>query len=48
MNDRIIEVILGDMYQATPKWKELIAVSFLSDEMKEKYLNLLESRLKLF
>ncbi|WP_245545040.1 HipA domain-containing protein [Flagellimonas ruestringensis] len=48
LNDRIIEVILGDMYQATPKWKELIAVSFLSDEMKEKYLNLLESRLKLF
>ena len=36
------------MKKATPKWKELLDISFLSDEMKEKYLELLESRIVVF
>jgi len=38
--DKVVETIsLG-----IPKWKELIDLSFLSKEMKEKYLRLLETR----
>ncbi|WP_285655844.1 HipA domain-containing protein [Allomuricauda sp. NBRC 101325] len=48
LNDRVIEVILGDMNKISPKWKELIEISFLSNDMKERYLNLLDLRLKLF
>jgi serine/threonine-protein kinase HipA len=40
--------ILQQMKKATPKWKELLAISFLSAEMKVKYLELLESRVALF
>lgn len=48
LNEKTIAMILGQMQEATPNWKELIRISFLSDDMKEKYFNLLESRLKLF
>jgi hypothetical protein len=27
------------MKKATPEWKELLEISFLTDDMKEKYLN---------
>jgi serine/threonine-protein kinase HipA len=30
--------------KATPSWKELLIISFLTEEMKEKYLELLEIR----
>lgn len=36
------------MKKATPVWRELLEISFLSEEMKEKYLQLLESRLGMF
>jgi len=36
------------MKQAIPKWKELLEISFLTDGMKEKYLDLLESRVGMF
>ncbi|WP_268223867.1 HipA domain-containing protein [Sinomicrobium oceani] len=48
LNDKTIAVILEQMQRAVPKWKELIDISFLSEEMKEKYFNLLENRLKMF
>lgn len=48
LSEKIIAVILEQMEKATPKWKALIEVSFLSDAMKEKYFNVLESRLKMF
>lgn len=48
LNDKTIAVILEQMQKATPKWKELMEISFLSDDMKEKYFNLLESRLNMF
>ncbi|MEO9512152.1 MAG: HipA domain-containing protein [Flavobacteriaceae bacterium] len=48
LNDKTITVILEQMQKATPKWKELIEISFLSDAMKEKYFKLLESRLNMF
>jgi serine/threonine-protein kinase HipA len=36
------------MKKATPKWKELLAICFISNEMKQKYLELLEIRLAMF
>tara|TARA_R110002012_G_scaffold72738_1_gene185797 strand:- start:42857 stop:43780 length:924 start_codon:yes stop_codon:yes gene_type:complete len=48
LNEKTIETILKDMFQAKEKWEELISVSFLSDDMKEKYSKILEHRLKMF
>ncbi|MBE0392463.1 hypothetical protein BJQ96_02311 [Flavobacterium sp. PL0002] len=36
------------MKKATPKLKELLEISFLTDEMKEKYLQLLDGRVTIF
>lgn len=48
LNEKTIASILEQMKKATPKWKELLEISFLSDDMKEKYLELLESRIGMF
>ena len=40
-----IEKVLETIVTAIPKWEELIAISFLSEGMKEKYLDLLQNRL---
>ncbi|SEB02333.1 serine/threonine-protein kinase HipA [Flavobacterium gillisiae] len=48
LNEKTITNILEQMKKATPKWKELLEISFLSDEMKEKYLELLDGRVALF
>jgi serine/threonine-protein kinase HipA len=36
------------MQQVIPKWKELLEISFLSEDMKEKYLDLLETKTQMF
>ncbi|MEY8779220.1 HipA domain-containing protein [Allomuricauda sp. XS_ASV26] len=48
LNEKTIETILQDMFKAKQKWKDLISISFLSDDMKEKYSKILEHRLKMF
>lgn len=48
LNEKTIETILQDMFRAKQKWKDLISVSFLSNDMKEKYSKILEHRLKMF
>lgn len=48
LNEKTIEKILEQMQKAIPKWKKLIEISFLSEDMKMKYLNLLEVRTNLF
>lgn len=48
LNEKTIATILEQMHNAIPKWEELLEISFLSDEMKEKYFNLLEKRIGLF
>lgn len=48
LNEKTIEIIIQDMFRAKQKWKDLISISFLSDDMKEKYSNILEHRLKMF
>jgi serine/threonine-protein kinase HipA len=48
LNEKTITTILEQMHNAIPKWKELLEISFLSDDMKEKYLELLKYKLNLF
>jgi hypothetical protein len=44
---KTIASILQQM-KSNSEWKQLLEISFLTDEMKEKYLELLESRVKMF
>jgi serine/threonine-protein kinase HipA len=44
--DKIIDRTLGNIKSAIPQWFQLIEISFLSAEMKEKYTTLLTKRLK--
>ena len=48
LNEKTITIILEQMKKAIPLWKELLEISFLSDEMKIKYLRLLETRVMMF
>lgn len=48
LNEKTITTILEQMHNTIPKWKELLKISFLSDEMKEKYLGLLEVKTQMF
>ncbi|MFV5685089.1 HipA domain-containing protein [Flavobacterium sp. GB2R13] len=48
LNDKTVAIILEQMQQAIPKWKELLEISFLSEDMKEKYLNLLATKTQMF
>ena len=45
LTSRSIDKILATIASSVPKWKELINISFLSKEMKSKYLDLLDTRL---
>ncbi len=48
LNEKTVITILEQMQKATPKWEELLEISFLSDEMKEKYLGLLGAKTQMF
>lgn len=48
LNERTVENILQDLVKAKQQWRELISISFLSDEMREKYCQILEHRLNMF
>ena len=45
LTDRSIDKVLETISLSVPKWKKLINISFLSQEMKDKYKTLLETRL---
>jgi serine/threonine-protein kinase HipA len=48
LNDKTINTILSDINKSLSKWTELIEISFLSDAMKEKYLMLMDNRVRRF
>jgi serine/threonine-protein kinase HipA len=48
LNDKTINAILSDMNKSLSKWTELVEISFLSDTMKEKYLKLMDDRIRRF
>ena len=41
---RVIDKMIADLDKVRPAWEALIGVSFLSDEMKEKYLKIMNER----
>lgn len=45
LTNKIIEKTMNTIQKALPSWYELIDISFLSDEMKCKYKNLLQHRI---
>jgi serine/threonine-protein kinase HipA len=45
LTEKSIEKVLETISLAIPKWKTLIDISFLSKEMKGKYVDLLDGRL---
>ncbi|MCE5346123.1 MAG: HipA domain-containing protein [Bacteroidales bacterium] len=47
LTSRSVEKVLETISSAIPKWKELVNISFLSKAMKDKYLDLLDARLKI-
>jgi serine/threonine-protein kinase HipA len=47
LTDKSIENVMEKFSLSIPKWKDLIHISFLSKEMKEKYVSLLDSRLNI-
>ncbi len=44
LNQKVIASILEEFQQVIPKWQALIRISFLSQDMQKKYLQLLETR----
>lgn len=48
LNSKSIDLILEDIRNTIIVWEELIAISFLSDDMKNKYLKLLDNRISRF
>jgi len=44
LNNNVISQIIAEIKKAQRKWENLIKISFLSDEMKEKYFDLLIQR----
>jgi serine/threonine-protein kinase HipA len=46
LTDKVIDNVLDSITGAIPKWREEIGISFLSDDMKEKYIDLIDSRLE--
>jgi serine/threonine-protein kinase HipA len=47
LNTKIIEKILEKIQQQVPVWRQLIRISFLSDSMKQRYLDLLDKRINI-
>ncbi len=47
LTTKSVDKVLETIFLGIPKWRELTDVSFLSNEMKEKYHGLLEKRLKI-
>ena len=46
MDEKVIDNLLKKFIKAIPKWNEWIDVSFLPDEMKGKYKELITERIR--
>lgn len=45
LTDKVIDKVLNSISNAAPKWRDEIEISFLSGDMKKRYVELLDSRL---
>jgi serine/threonine-protein kinase HipA len=48
LSNKVIDQTLKKMFDSVEKWNGLIEISFLSDIMKEKYIKLVQERLRRF
>jgi len=46
LTEKVIDKVLDSITNAIPKWREEIGNSFLSPDMKEKYIDLIDARLE--
>ncbi|AAU28441.1 hypothetical protein A9E81_11985 [Legionella pneumophila] len=46
LNQKVIDGIVQEFHQIITEWRKLVGFSFLSQQMQEKYLQLLEQRCK--
>ena len=46
LNQNVISKVLQEIKEAIPLWKQLISYSFLSSAMQEKYIHLIDKRIK--
>ena len=46
LNQKMIQSIIDDLSTVAPLWDKLIGISFLPDEMKKKYKQVIKSRLE--
>ena len=44
LTERVIDKMLTEFRKARPEWQTLVGISFLSDEMKDKYFKILDER----
>ncbi|MCJ7601286.1 MAG: HipA domain-containing protein, partial [Desulfobulbaceae bacterium] len=44
LTERVIDKMLADFAKVRPEWEGMVEMSFLSDEMKERYLKILDER----
>ena len=44
LNQNVINGVMQEFHRTIPQWRELIGSSFLSQQMQEKYLQLLDDR----
>ena len=47
LNDKVIDNVLQVISEAKGNWQSLISISFLSEELKSKYLSLMEKRFEI-
>ena len=47
LENKVIENIFNKFLRARDKWLEFIDISFVPDEMKEEYKNIIEGKLSL-
>ena len=46
LTGKVIESVFDEFKHAVPAWRDMVRNSFLSEEMKIKYRNLMDSRLR--
>lgn len=44
LSERVIDKMLADFARVRPEWEALVQISFLSDELRENYLQVLDKR----
>jgi serine/threonine-protein kinase HipA len=47
LTNKVVDNVLESIASSIPEWMDMIIISFLSDDMKKKYVDLLNTRLSI-